>query len=71
LAGFLDAFGVQFQYTWLHPWQVFVSALNARGIEVTRKIEFKKRKIRWIYIVLGIILIITFILGLLKFMGNV
>lgn len=53
----------------LHSLKVFLADLEASYLDQTNKIELKKRKIRWIYILLGIILIITFTLGLLKLMG--
>ena len=53
----------------LRSLKAFLADLEASYLDQTKKIELKKRKMRWIYIVLGIILIIMFFLGLLKLMG--
>jgi len=53
----------------LRTLKAFLTDLENSYIEQTAKIELKRKKMKWIYFVLIIILTITFVLGLLKARG--
>jgi len=53
----------------LRTLKAYLTDLENSFIEQTSKIELKRKKMKWIYIVLLIILTITFVLGLFKLKG--
>jgi hypothetical protein len=54
---------------YLRTFKAYLADLEANYLDLTEKIELKRKKMRWFYFVIFIILTVTFILSLLKARG--